>query len=240
MDGENTPAPARRGRPAKKVKNSAVYSDSGILVLTAEDHARLNDLNWEIDGLLACIEQHTRTAVQRLFEIGKLFWDMMDLDVMLKIKTCAELTGTEYHRASIAVRTYKKFCSSPEQLEAMTMSELMPLLRVKSLPEGDEDARQIQYAPTPTGGEEVARESFGIAPLSGVELRRYRIRANSQNGKYYLLEKECGAAIPIASLSVDTPQNAEQQAAFREMQDEIQCAMERYYAIIERSAGEYN
>lgn len=234
MEAETMPVPAKRGRPAK---NAAVYSESGTMLLTSDEHERLNGLNRELDRLLSSIKQYLSTAAQRMFGIGEILSLIADRDVRLKLKACAELAGVDYHRASMAVRIYQKFADAPEQLEGMTMSELLPLIRVKRLPDGTDggaEARQIQYASFPAGGEEAARESFGIAPLSGASLLRYRIRAEPQDGKYYLLEKGCGAAIPIASLSVDTPRNAEQQAAFREMQDEIQCAMERYYAVIER------
>lgn len=234
MEAETMPVPAKRGRPAK---NAPVYSDGNTLILTEVEHARLNELNRELDNLLSGIEKNLRYTAQKMFEIGEIIELMRDRDVTLKLKTCAALVGIEYNRASIAQRTYKQFKYAPNQLEGMTMSKLLPLIRVKRLPDGTDggaEARQIQYASFPAGGEEAARESFGIAPLSGASLLRYRIRAEPQDGKYYLLEKGCGAAIPIASLSVDTPRNAEQQAAFREMQDEIQCAMERYYAVIEQ------
>lgn len=234
MDGENTPAPVKRGRPAK---NAAVYTEDGTLVLTAEERAYINDLNREIDRLMESIKQNIQDAVLRLFDLGDILYKMIDRVPTLKLKICSKLTGINYDRVSQAFRTYDKFKNNLGQLADMTMSDLMPLIRVKRLPdakEGGTETHQIQYASLPGGGEEAARESFGIAPLSGALLLRHRIRANPQDGKYYLLEEGCGAAIPIASLSVDMPQNAEQQAAFREMQDEIQCAMERYYAVIEQ------
>lgn len=234
MDGENMPAPVKRGRPAK---NAAVYTENGTLVLTAEEHAWINDLNREIDRLMESIKQNIQDAVLRMFDLGAILYKMATLDTSLTYTACAELTGTERHRASNAFRTYKKFQNNLGQLADMTMRELLSIIQVKRLPDakdGGTETHQIQYASLPGGGEEAARESFGIAPLSGALLLRHRIRANPQDGKYYLLEEGCGAAIPIASLSVDMPQNAEQQAAFREMQDEIQCAMERYYAVIEQ------
>lgn len=234
MEAETMPVPAKRGRPAK---NAPIYSDSGTMLLTAEEHERLNGLNRELDRIFADIEKNLRHAAQKMFEIGEIITQIADRDKRINIKMCAELTGIERHRVSTAHDIYQTFADAPEQLEGMTISEILPLIRVKRLPDGTDggaEARQIQYASFPACGKEAARESFGIAPLSGASLLRYRIRAEPQDGKYYLLEKGCGAAIPIASLSVDTPRNAEQQAAFREMQDEIQCAMERYYAVIER------
>lgn len=234
MGGDMMPA-ARRGRPAR---NAAVYGDGGTLLLSEEERAELNAAVREFERSVDGLERTVKYALLKLYESGRLFDVMEDRDPSLTVRRTAELTGIPVSRVSAAKRTYRKFAGSPGAMQGLAVADVMRMIAERPARAADDGTgRQVRYA-APAADDGYVRESFGIAPLSGAPLRKYRIRADPQEGKYYLLQEGFGAALPIASLSVDEPRDAEQQAAFREMQDEIQCAMERYYAVIERGSGD--
>lgn len=216
-----------------------MYGDGGTLLLTEEERAELNAANREFERAADGLERTVRYALLKLYEMGRLFDVMEDRDPSLTFLRTAELTGINRNRVSAAKRTWRKFCGSPEAMQGLAVADVMRMIAERPARSADGAAgRQVRYAAPPQADDGYVRESFGIAPLSGAPLGKYRIRADPQEGKFYLLQEGFGAALPIASLSVDEPRDAEQQAAFREMQDEIQCAMERYYAVIERGTQE--
>ena len=227
---------ARRGRPAR---NAAVYDDDGTLLLSEEERAELNAEYKDLNRALLELERTVKYALIRFYNMGRLFDVMENRNPSLTYKRTAELVGFAVHIVSISKRTYRKFKGRPEAMQGLAVADVMRMIAVRPAraAAADGTGRQVRYA-APAADDGYVRESFGIAPLSGAPLRKYRIRADPQEGKYYLLQEGFGAALPIASLSVDEPRDAEQQAAFREMQDEIQCAMERYYAVIERGSGD--
>ena len=47
----------------------------------------------------------------------------------------------------------------------------------------------------------------------------------------------CGP-IPVGGLTVDQPHNETMKAAYNELLDQTQCALERYYALIEQGGNE--
>lgn len=234
MATDRMPA-ARRGRPAK---DAPLYGDGGTLLLSADERAELNRENREFERAVLELERTIKSAVMRMYRMGELFDLMEGRDPSLTVVRTAEMTGIDRDRVSAAKRTWRKFQGRPEDLQGISAGEVMRMIAERPATAAPRDARQVQYAAPPCAGDGYVRESFAIAPLSGAPLVRYRIRADPQEGKFYLLQEGYGAALPIASLSVDEPRDAEQQAAFREMQDEIQRAMERYYAVIERGAQE--
>ena len=96
----------------------------------------------------------------------------------------------------------------------------------------------VQYN-LPEGQLEYSNEfDFGLPTLSGIVLTKYRLHADTKSGNFFLLSKKDKLPIPVGGLTVDQPHNETMKAAYNELLDQTQCALERYYALIEQGGNE--
>ena len=138
---------------------------------------------------------------------------------------------------STAFKIYKEFANNPEGLNGLTMRELA--MRIGEKKESDKgETSPVQYN-LPEGQLEYSNEfDFGLPTLSGIELTNYRLHADTKSGNFFLLSKKDKLPIPVGGLTVDQPHNETMKAAYNELLDQTQCALERYYALIEQGGNE--
>ena len=228
------PAP-KRGRPAK---NAPVYDDDNNLIITSEERETINEIVEDIRHTAKKVEALMVSAAQNYFNLGEI------LERASKKATCSMTaakyeakTGIPARMVSTAFKIYKEFADNPEGLNGLTMREIA--MRIGEKKESDEgETSPVQYN-LPEGQLEYSNEfDFGLPTLSGIELTNYRLHADTKSGNFFLLSKKDKLPIPVGGLTVDQPHNETMKAAYNELLDQTQCALERYYALIEQGGNE--
>ena len=229
---ENIP---KSGRPAK---NAPVYNDDNNLIITSEERETINGIVEDIRHTAKKVEALMVSAAQNYFNLGEI------LERASKKSTCSMTaakyeakTGIPARMVSTAFKIYKEFANNPEGLNGLTMRELAMFIGEKK--ESDKgETSPVQYN-LPEGQLEYSNEfDFGLPTLSGIELTNYRLHADTKSGNFFLLSKKDKLPIPVGGLTVDQPHNETMKAAYNELLDQTQCALERYYALIEQGGNE--
>lgn len=178
------------------------------------------------------------SAAQNYFNLGEI------LERASKKATCSMTaakyeakTGIPARMVSTAFKIYKEFANNPDGLTGLTMREIA--MRIGEKKESDEgETSPVQYN-LPEGQLEYTGDyDFGLPTMSGIELSSYRLHADTKNGNFFLLSKKDKIPIPIGGLTVDQPHNETMKAAYNELMNQTQCALERYYALIEQGGNE--
>ncbi|MBP3741870.1 MAG: hypothetical protein J6J00_02680 [Treponema sp.] len=238
LSGESSIVPElapKRGRPAK---NAPVYDDDNNLIITSEERETINEIVEDIRHTEKKVEALMVSAAQNYFNLGEI------LERASKKATCSMTaakyeakTGIPARMVSTAFKIYKEFADNPEGLNGLTMREIA--MRIGEKKESDEgETSPVQYN-LPEGQLEYSNEfDFGLPTLSGIELTNYRLHADTKSGNFFLLSKKDKLPIPVGGLTVDQPHNETMKAAYNELLDQTQCALERYYALIEQGGNE--
>ena len=229
---ENIP---KRGRPAK---NAPVYDDDNNLIITSEERETINEIVEDIRHTAKKVEALMVSAAQNYFNLGEI------LEQASKKATCSMTaakyeakTGIPARMVSTAFKIYKEFANNPDGLTGLTMREIA--MRIGEKKESDEGETSPVHYNLPEGQLEYTGDyDFGIPTMSGIELSSYRLHADTKNGNFFLLSKKDKIPIPIGGLTVDQPHNDTMKAAYNELLVQTQCALERYYALIEQGGNE--
>ena len=238
LSGETSIVPElapRRGRPAK---NAPVYDDDNNLIITSEERETINEIVEDIRHTAKKVEALMVTAAQNYFNLGEI------LERASKKATCSMTaakyeakTGIPARMVSTAFKIYKEFANNPDALTGLTMREIA--MRIGEKKESDEGETSPVHYNLPEGQLEYTGDyDFGLPTMSGIELSSYRLHADTKNGNFFLLSKKDKIPIPIGGLTVDQPHNDTMKAAYNELLVQTQCALERYYALIEQGGNE--
>lgn len=224
-------AVAKRGRPAK---NAVIYDDDRNMIITEDEHEEINQLVDDIKAKTVKLQKILYSSAKAYFRIGEL------LKAAEKRSTCrmtakvySEKTGVPERMVSTAIKIYKNNAAHPEALEGMSVRAAAMLI---CPPDDKEDGpEQVSFMPElPKGQLPDYSEDFGLPTASGIDLQRFRLRADLHERKMYLLRKGCPGAFPIMEFSVEEPKNDTMQMAYDKFVDEVQKATERYYGIVEQ------
>lgn len=237
LSGESSIVPElapKRGRPAK---NAPVYDDDNNLIITSEERETINEIVEDIRHTAKKVEALMVSAAQNYFNLGEI------LERASKKATCSMTaakyeakTGIPARMVSTAFKIYKEFANNPDGLTGLTMREIAMRIGEKKESDGGETS-PVQYN-LPEGQLEYTGDyDFGLPTMSGIELSSYRLHADTKNGNFFLLSKKDKIPIPIGGLTVDQPHNDTMKAAYNELLVQTQCALERYYALIEQGGN---
>ena len=237
LSGESSIVPElapKRGRPAK---NAPVYDDDNNLIITSEERETINGIVEDIRHTAKKVEALMVSAAQNYFNLGEI------LERASKKATCSMTaakyeakTGIPARMVSTAFKIYKEFANNPDGLTGLTMREIAMRIGEKKESDGGETS-PVQYN-LPEGQLEYTGDyDFGLPTMSGIELSSYRLHADTKNGNFFLLSKKDKIPIPIGGLTVDQPHNDTMKAAYNELLVQTQCALERYYALIEQGGN---
>ena len=224
-------AVAKRGRPAK---NAVIYDDDRNMIITEAEHEEINQLVDDIKAKTVKLQKILCSGAKAYFRIGEL------LKAAEKRSTCrmtakvySDKTGVPERMVSTAIKIYKNFADNPEALEGMSIRAAAMLISERE--EKEDGPEQVSYMPElPKGQIPDYSEDFGLPTASGIDLQRFRLRADLHERKMYLLRKGCPGAFPIMEFSVEEPKNDTMQMAYDKFVDEVQKATERYYGIVEQ------
>ena len=228
-------AVAKRGRPAK---NAVIYDDDRNMIITEAEHEEINQLVDDIKAKTVKLQKILCSGAKAYFRIGQL------LKAAEKRSTCrmtakvySEKTGVPERMVSTALKIYNNFADNPEALEGMTIRAAAMLV---CPPDDKKDGpEQVSYMPElPKGQLHDYSEDFGLPTSSGIDLQRFRLRADLHERKMYLLRKGYPGAFPIMEFSVEEPKNDTMQMAYNRFVDEVQKATEKYYGVVEQLADE--
>ena len=229
---ENIP---KRGRPAK---NAPVYDDDNNLIITSEERETINEIVDDIKHATKKAETLLLSAAQNYFDLG------MILDRAARKATCSMTTakyeaktGIPARMVSTAFKVYSKFADNPDSIKGLTMREVAMFIGEKKESDGGETS-PVQYNLPEGQFLKNFNEDFGMPTISGVDLQKYRLHTDIQSGKFFLLSKDSGAAIPMGSLLVDQPHTDTMKTAYQKLMLETQGLLERYYALIEQGGNE--
>ena len=225
----------KRGRPAK---NAPVFDDDNNLIITSEERETINAIVDDIRHTAKKVEALMVSAAQNYFNLGEI------LERASKKATCSMTaakyeakTGIPARMVSTAFKIYKEFANNPDGLTGLTMREIA--MRIGEKKESDEGETSPVHYNLPEGQLEYTGDyDFGLPTMSGIELSSYRLHADTKNGNFFLLSKKDKIPIPIGGLTVDQPHNDTMKAAYNELLVQTQCALERYYALIEQGGNE--
>lgn len=230
---EIAPQP-KRGRPSK---SAPVYVDN-VMVLSGEEHARINELMTGIVADTDKIQKLMLSTAERYFGMGAIIEMALKRAPASKAATKADVerwTQIPVRKVTVALKVYHQFKAAPQLIRNLSMRDVYLLIGDK--PEnGRKETEKVQYS-LPREPE-LFDEEFGLPTLSGVELRDYRLHADEHEGKFYLLKKGFGHAVPVAQLTVEQPKNTVQEDAYRKFMSDTQVALERYYLVLENSREE--
>ena len=224
-------AVSKRGRPAK---NAVIYDDDRNMIITEAEHEEINQLVDDIKAKTVKLQKILCSGAKAYFRIGEL------LKAAEKRSTCrmtakvySDKTGVPERMVSTAIKIYKNFADNPEALEGISIRAAAMLV---CPPDDKEDGpEQVTFMPElPKGQLPDYSEDFGLPTASGIDLQRFRLRADLHERKMYLLRKGCPGAFPIMEFSVEEPKNDTMQIAYDKFVDEVQKATERYYGIVEQ------
>lgn len=227
---EIAPQP-KRGRPSK---SAPVYVDN-VMVLSGEEHERINEL---VTGIAADTEKIQRLAIstaERYFELGGIIDEAIRRAPASKAVTKADVerwTRIPAGKVTVALKVYHRFKEKEEYLKNLTMKDVYQLIGDRQ-ENGRKETERMQYF-LPREPELFDKE-FGLPPLSGVDLKKYRVQADVSQGKLWILNKNYGHAIPAASITVEQPKNTVQEDAYNKFMADTQIALERYYLVLENS-----
>lgn len=224
-------AVAKRGRPAK---NAVIYDDDRNMIITEAEHEEINQLVDDIKGKTVKLQKLLYSSAKAYFRIGEL------LKAAEKRSTCrmtakvySEKTGVPERMVSTAIKIYMNNAANPEALEGMSIRAAAMLICPPD--EKKDGAEQVSFMPElPKGQLPDYSEDFGLPTASGIDLQRFRLRADLHERKMYLLRKGCPGAFPIMEFSVEEPKNDTMQMAYDKFVAEVQKATERYYGIVEQ------
>lgn len=229
MSQENTDVvPAKRGRPSK---SGPVLID-GLVVLTAEERERLNELAFGIKSDGEKIHRLMMKAAQRHFEIGKIIYaticKLRGLPTMGKLE---QATGLGHHMCSTALKIYKHFKDAPELLEGLTMRDVAALISPPK--EKREKTNKPDYK-LPSGQLEFCEDSFGLPTMSGINMNNYRI-VDGDQGRLYVLKRGVNIPVPVSQMTINPPDKDDvvMSEAYRELMNSTHCALEKYFSIME-------
>ena len=229
---ENIP---KRGRPAK---NAPIYDDDNNLIITSEERETINEIVDDIKHATKKAETLLLSAAQNYFDLG------MILDRAARKATCSMTTakyeaktGIPARMVSTAFKVYSKFADNPDSIKGLTMREVAMFIGEKKESDGGETS-PVQYNLPEGQFLKNFNEDFGMPTISGVDLQKYRLHTDIQSGKFFLLSKDSGAAIPMGSLLVDQPHTDTMKTAYQKLMLETQGLLERYYALIEQGGNE--
>ena len=220
--------PAKRGRPSK---SGPVLID-GLVVLTAEERERLNELALGIKSDGEKIHRLMMKAAQRHFEMGKIrdacIGERLGLPTMAKLE---QATGLSQHLCSTSLKIYKHFKDAPELLEGLTMRDVAALISPPK--EKGEKPNKPDYA-LPSGQLEFCEDSFGLPTLSGINMNNYRI-VDGDQGRLYVLKRGVNIPVPVSQMTINPPDKDDvvMSEAYRELMNTTQCALEKYFSIME-------
>lgn len=229
MSQENTElVPAKRGRPSK---SGPVLID-GLVVITAEERERLNELAFDIKSDGEKIHRLMMKAARRHYEMGKILdagiGKMRGLPTMAKLE---QATGLSHHMCSTALKIYKHFKDAPELLEGLTMRDVAALISPPK--EKGEKTHKPDYA-LPSGQLEFCEDSFGLPTLSGINMNNYRI-VDGDQGRLYVLKRGVNIPVPVSQMTINPPDKDDvvMSEAYRELMNTTQCALEKYFSVME-------
>lgn len=229
MSQENTElVPVKRGRPSK---SGPVLID-GLVVLTAEERERLNELALGIKSDGEKIHRLMMKAAQRHFEMGKILdacvGRIRGLPTMEKLE---QVSGLNQWLCSTALKIYKHFKDAPELLEGLTMRDVAALISPPK--EKGEKPHKPDYK-LPSGQLEFCEDSFGLPTLSGINMNNYRI-VDGDQGRLYVLKRGVNIPVPVSQMTINPPDKDDvvMSEAYRELMNTTQCALEKYFSIME-------
>ncbi len=214
----------------------------GVEVVTAEERRRLEELSGGIREDGEKIVRLMMGAVQKHFEMGKIISVCMDRIPLGKKerggKSPADFiageTGIPSRTITKAFKIYRMFKDCPELIENLTMRDATALIADRR--EGEKPER-LAYT-VPEGQLEFDDSDFAVAPLSGTHLEMFRLHADENTGKMYLIKKGFNVPVLAGILTVDPPADEIEKSAYRQLLEETQIAMEKYYSVVEsRSSG---
>lgn len=230
---ENIP---KRGRPAK---NAPVYDDDRNIIITSEEHETINNIVDEITHSAKKVEQLVRSTARNYLFLGSMLYKASSKATCTMTAAKYEAkTGIPARMVSTAMKVFKKFANNPEAIDGLTMREIAMLIGDKKESLDGGETSLVKYN-LPEGQLEYTGDyDFGLPTMSGIELSSYRLHADTKNGNFFLLSKKDKIPIPIGGLTVDQPHNDTMKAAYNELLVQTQCALERYYALIEQGGNE--
>lgn len=228
-------AVAKRGRPAK---NAAIYDDDRNMIITEDEHEEINQLVDDIKAKTVKLQKILCSGAKAYFRIGELLKDAEKRSTCrMTAKVYSEKTGVPERMVSTAIKIYKNFADNPEALEGVSIRAAAMLI---CPPDDKEDGpEQVSFMPElPQGQLPDYSEDFGLPTASGVDLHRFRLRADLHERKMYLIRKGYPGSFPIMEFSVEEPKNDTMQMAYDRFVDEVQKATEKYYGVVEQLADE--
>lgn len=220
--------PAKRGRPSK---SGPVLID-GTVVITADERERLNEIAFGIKSDGEKIHRLMMKAAQRHYEMGQILntciGRVRGIPTMAKLE---QATGLSQHLCSTALKIYKHFKDAPELLEGLTMRDVAALISPPK--DKGEKPRKTDYA-LPAGQLEFCEDSFGLPTLSGINMYNYRI-VNGNQGRLYVLQRGVNIPVPVSQMTINPPDKDDvvMAEAYRELMDTTQCALEKYFSVME-------
>lgn len=232
---KNPLIPAKRGRPSK----TAPVVVDGVTVITGEEKARIRELVTGIESDGDKARRLMMSALEKHFELGKIIDGIiprLNAGKAASAALIAEYTQIPVRQVNLDLKIFKQFKDKPELMANITMREVTAMISDGAEKRGgreDSTGERVQYM-IPAGQLQFNEESFGLPPLSGVAMDTYRVQLDKQNGTLYLLQKGAPSAVPLGTLTVETPKDAAMQDAYERLMSETQCAVERYYAVIEQ------
>lgn len=228
-------AVAKRGRPAK---NAVIYDDDRNMIITEDEHEEINQLVDDIKAKTVKLQKILCSGAKAYFRIGQLLKAAEKrFTCRMTAKVYSEKTGVPERMVSTAIRIYRNYAANPEALEGMSIRAAAMLV---CPPDDKEDGpEQVSFMPElPKGQLHDYSEDFGLPTSSGIDLQRFRLRADLHERKMYLLRKGYPGAFPIMEFSVEEPKNDTMQMAYNKFVDEVQKATEKYYGVVEQLADE--
>lgn len=219
----------RRGRPSK---TDPVVID-GVTVLTGDERKRLTELVSGIQSDTDKIQRLMITTASRYYQMGEILSECaMRVKGLPTLAKIASSTGIKELMISKAIRIYRHFKSNPEMLNNLSMWDVM---RIVAPPKDTGDEKKAHAPPAVLPGQlEFGSDSFGLAPLSGVSLTNYRI-TDGGAGKLYMIKKGINIPVPVSQITINPPDKDDEvmTGAYGELMSEIQCALERYFSVVE-------
>lgn len=207
----------------------------GHVFLSAEKRKKIKDKLKEIYESFTTISLLMKNTVCRYYEIGAILkeaeWEMTANKGAITNEKIALALDLDFAIVAKARKIFKKYEHCPELLENLTMEDAFKSVKKEALPE-PEEKQKVEYMHPAQQDFSDVEESFAFPTLSGVHMNRYRIRFT--DGKMYLLQKGYNGAVPLATIIVDQPKNPEMKMSYSEMEKEIQIAVEKYYAVVEK------
>lgn len=238
LSGEKAELPdlPKRGRPAK---NAPIYDDDRNIIITSEEHEAINEIVEDISRSVKKVESIVRSAAVNYCCLGSMLYQASckATCTMTAAKYEAK-TGIPARMVSTAMKVYKKFGNNPEALAELSMREVAMLIGEKKDAQNGGETNTVHYNLPEGQFLKNFNEDFGMPTISGVDLQKYRLHTDIQSGKFFLLSKDSGAAIPMGSLLVDQPHTDTMKTAYQKLMLETQCLLERYYALIEQGGNE--